>query len=462
MSAAERLSVEESTARGRDARMRIPRSGHATWEPRPDRRDPVSILAAQNERRLAWLVPVRHARMAVSPFTFYRGAAAVMAEDLGGTTNSGIMVQAGGDAHLSNFGAYASPSRELVFDANDFDETLPGPWEWDLKRLAASFVIGGQHLGFADKECRRLAQTVVRSYREAMAHYSKMHVLDLWYDYMDVGDVANFSGFSRKELQDRLTSFENRARSKTSLQALRKLTTRESGSLKIRSQPPLLVPLEELPMDIDTDAARAAVSDAYAQYVSSTGDHIQFLLSRFRIVDIAIKVVGVGSVGTRCWIILLEGRDDQDPLFLQIKEAMPSVLEDHLQPSVYDHQGRRVVEGQRLIQAQTDIFLGWTSGLEPREYYVRQLRDWKGSVEVDQGTPKQWHFYAALCARTLARGHARSGDATAIAAYAGTSSKLDDAIAEFSMRYAVQNLADYAAFKGAIQDGRLPIAESGT
>ncbi len=455
----ERLTVEQRRAKGREARARISRSGHAEWVPQADRRNPIDILAAQNAQRLPWLVPVRHARMGVSPFTFYRGAAAIMAEDLGGTTDSGLWVQDGGDAHLSNFGAYASPSRELVFDANDFDETLPGPWEWDLKRLTASLVVGGQHRGFTDDDCRKLAAHAVRHYREAVADYAAMPVMDLWYDHLAVDDVQRFSGLSKEDLTARLSQFESRARRKTSLQALQKLTTRESGSLKIRSQPPLLVPLDEVPVDIDVDVLRAAVQAAYDDYVRTTADHIQFLLSRFTIADVAIKVVGVGSVGTRCWILLLEGRDDQDPLFLQVKEAVPSVLEDHLRPSEYDHQGRRVVEGQRLAQAQTDIFLGWTTGLESRHYYVRQLRDWKGSVDVEQGNPQEWLFYAALCARTLARGHARSGDSVAIAAYTGTSSKLDNAIAEFSIRYARQNLEDYAAFQQAIRDGILPVAE---
>ncbi len=457
-----RLTVAQREEKGRQSRSRISRSGHADWTPRTDRRDPVAILAAQNEQRLSWLVPIRHSRMAVSPFTFYRGAAAIMAEDLGGTTDSGLWVQDGGDAHLSNFGAYASPSRELVFDANDFDETLPGPWEWDLKRLAASFVVGGQQRGFGADDCRAIAAHAVRHYREAMADYAQMKVTDLWYDFLDVSAVEGFSGVSSKELTDRVSRFESRARKRTSLQALRKLTTRESGTLKIRSQPPLLVPIDEVPTDIDKDVMREAVASALSQYTQTTADHIQLLLSRFVMVDMAIKVVGVGSVGTRCWIVLFEGRDGEDPLFLQIKEAVNSVMEDHLQPSEYDHQGRRVVEGQRLVQAQTDIFLGWTTGLEDRQFYVRQLRDWKGSVDVDQGDPKLWMFYAALCARTLARGHARSGDPVAIAAYAGKSNKLDASIAEFSVRYAQQNLADYAAFRQAIADGVLPIAAEGT
>ncbi len=454
-----RMTVADRGLRGREARSRIPRTGHADWTPDPHRRDPVEILRAQNEQRVPWLVPIRHSRMGVSPFTFFRGAAAIMAEDLSGSPDSGLWVQAGGDAHLSNFGAYASPSRQLVFDANDFDETLPGPWEWDLKRLSASLVVAGQHLGFPESKNRAVAAHAVRAYRDAMAGYAAMPVMELWYDHLDVGDVRKFSGLSTAELQKRLSRFEVKARSRTSLQALQKLTTRESGSLKIRSQPPLLVPLAEVPTEYDQDTLRRVTEDAFSRYTETTDDHIQLLLSRFRVVDIAIKVVGVGSVGTRCWIVLLEGRDEQDPLFLQIKEAVPSVLEDHLRPSMYPNQGQRVVQGQRLVQAQTDIFLGWTTGMEDRQFYVRQLRDWKGSVDVERATPKQLRFYAELCARTLARGHARSGDPVAMSAYMGASRTLDDSIAEFSVRYARQNLVDYAAFQNAVQEGFLPVSE---
>ncbi|MEI2784560.1 MAG: DUF2252 family protein, partial [Candidatus Nanopelagicales bacterium] len=287
-----------------------------------------------------------------------------------------------------------------------------------------------------------------------------MSVMDLWYDYLNVEQLGTGAQVTNKDIKKRLDQFRNQARSKTSLQALRKLATRESGGLRLRYQPPLLVPLHNMPAHLDLDEIREVIAHAYAEYVDSTPDHLKVLLSRFTMVDVALKVVGVGSVGTRCWVMLLEGRDDQDPLFLQIKEAVPSVLEDHLRPSEYSHQGRRVVEGQRLIQAQTDIFLGWTTGRNAKQYYVRQLRDWKGSANVEQGTVLEANFYANLCARTLARGHARSGDAVAIAAYAGVSSKLDDAIAEFSMRYADQNLRDYAAFTQAIAEGVLPVAKA--
>jgi uncharacterized protein (DUF2252 family) len=454
-----RASVAERQQQGRAARARISRSGHADWTPHPSRRDPIRILSGQNQQRLPWLVPIRHARMGVSAFTFYRGAAAIMAEDLSGSPDSGLWVQAGGDAHLSNFGAYASPNRELVFDQNDFDETLPGPWEWDLKRLSTSLLVAGQHLGFPDSVNRAIAARSVKAYRRAMQIYAQMPTLDLWYDYLDVEDVMNFAGVSKKELKKRLARFEAKARSRTNLQALQKLTTTESGSLKIRSQPPLLVPLAEVPSEYDEGERQDAVHEAFHRYLDTTQDHIQLLLSRFQIVDVAIKVVGVGSVGTRCWIVLLEGRDNQDPLFLQIKEAVPSVLEDHLRPSEYPHQGQRVVEGQRLVQAQTDIFLGWTTGPDGNNFYVRQLRDWKGSVNLEAATPEQMHFYANVCAKTLARGHARSGDAVAISAYVGKSSTLDDAIAEFSVRYALQNQADYAVFQQAVASGQLAVAD---
>jgi uncharacterized protein (DUF2252 family) len=454
----ERLSVAQRVEKGKAARKRVPRTQHADWTPEPTRPDPVDIIAAQNTARVQWLVPIRHSRMGVSPFTFYRGAAAIMAADLAATPDSDLWVQDGGDAHLSNFGAYASPSRKLVFDANDFDETLPGPWEWDLKRLTASLVVASEHLGFPAAEGRKIAAHAVRSYRLSMADYAQRDVMDLWYDHLTIDSVMNFAGISKGEMTLRLQRFETKAKSRTSLQALKKLTTTESGSLKIRSQPPLLVPLNEMPGDIDPDTVRQVVHTAYQHYLASTDDHIQLLLSRFTVVDVAFKVVGVGSVGTRCWIMLLLGRDEDDPLFLQIKEAVPSVLEKYLQPSEYSHHGRRVVEGQRLIQAQTDIFLGWTTGMEDRQFYVRQLRDWKGSANLEQGTPRQLHFYADLCGRTLARGHARSGDPVAISAYMGSSARIDDAIAEFSVRYAKQNLADYQRFQAAISDGTLPVS----
>ncbi|HQR79263.1 MAG TPA: DUF2252 domain-containing protein [Actinomycetota bacterium] len=457
----ERMTVEQRRAAGRAARETAPPESHADWEPAADRRDPIGILQAQNQERLPFLVPVRHARMRVSPFTFYRGAAAIMAQDLSRTPDSGLWVQAGGDAHLSNFGAYASPSRQLVFDANDFDETLPAPWEWDLKRLAASLVIAAQNLGLPEDRQRKIAAHTVHAFRTAMQGYAQKPVMDIWYEYLTAQDIEDWKGLPKEEMRERLDRFATKARSRTSLQALAKLTTSESGHLRIKSQPPLLWPLDEVPLGFPADEVREQAMAVYQQYITTTDDHIQELLSRFKIVDIGLKVVGVGSVGTRCFIVLLEGRDQDDPLFLQVKEATNSVLEDYLRPSRYENQGQRVVEGQRMVQAQTDIFLGWTKGVLGKHYYVRQLRDWKGSADVEQGTYKQLRFYAGLCAHTMARGHARSGDPVAMAEYMGTDRVLDNAIAEFSMRYSRQNTQDYAHFTQAIEDGQLPVADSG-
>jgi uncharacterized protein (DUF2252 family) len=419
----------------------------------------VSLLEEQNADRVDWLVPIRHARMRVSPFTFYRGTARIMASDLAGSPVSGLNVQLGGDAHLSNFGAYASSERHLVFDANDFDETLPGPWEWDLKRLATSFVVAGQHLGFPVAQQRATAEASVRAYRRAMRDHSKMGYLDIWYDYLSPGTLSASEGMDPVEFTKRLNRFERKARSRTSLQAMEKLTEVVDSKLRIRNNAPLLVPLRDLADEYDPDAMEHVVQRGIEDYKATLLGDRRTLLDRFVAVDIAIKVVGVGSVGTRCLIILLVGRDGQDPLFLQVKEAGQSVLAEFLQPSEYENQGRRVVEGQRLVQAQSDIFLGWTEGLAGRQFYVRQLRDWKGSVEVEGATPEQLAFYANLCGRTLARGHARSGDPIAISAYAGKGPELDRAITDFATAYSEQNNADYAEFLAAIDIGRLPVSE---
>jgi uncharacterized protein (DUF2252 family) len=454
------MSVEERREAGRALRKSVPRSTNADWTPAPDRPDPVALLEDQNTTRLPFLVPVRHARMQVSPFTFYRGAARIMASDLATTASSGLHVQLGGDAHLSNFGAYASPERRLVFDQNDFDETLPGPWEWDLKRLATSFVVAGQFHGFTAADTRRGATEVVRSYREATGRFAEMGYAPLWYDYVDVDDIRGASGMPAEELDKRLNRFSKRATRKTSQQALEKLAEVVDGEWRIRNEPPVLFPLEGLP-DAEVDVLRGVAENAFADYKETLDDRRHALLDRYSLVDIGVKVVGVGSVGTRCLLLLLKGRDDNDPLFLQAKEAGRSVLEDHLTPSRYDNHGQRVVEGQRLVQAQSDIFLGWTVGqLEGRHFYVRQLRDWKGSVEVEaEGvTPEQMGFYASLCGMTLARGHARTGDAEAIRAYAGKGDTLDHAIATFAATYAGLNLEDYGRFRQAIADGRLECA----
>jgi uncharacterized protein (DUF2252 family) len=453
------LTVADRKALGKEARLAVPRSSHAQWAPAPGRRDPVSLLEEQNADRVDWLVPIRHARMRVSPFTFYRGTARIMASDLAATPVSGLNVQLGGDAHLSNFGAYASSERTLVFDANDFDETLPGPWEWDLKRLATSFVVAGQHLGFDGLQQRAIAEASVKAYRRAMKAHSKQGFLDVWYDYLTPQHVADSRQMDPAELQRRLARFERKAKSRTSLQAMAKLTEVVDFKLRIRSDAPLLVPLRDLGDQYDPEMLKSVVHRGIEDYKATLSDDRRALFDRFVAVDIAIKVVGVGSVGTRCLIILFVGRDGQDPLFLQVKEAGPSVLAEFLQPSVYENQGRRVVEGQRMVQAQSDIFLGWTEGLAGRQFYVRQLRDWKGSVEVEGGTPEQLAFYADLCGRTLARGHARSGDAIAISAYAGKGPELDQSIGAFAMAYSEQNNADYEAFLAAIDSGRLPVSE---
>lgn len=453
-----RVSGADRAASGRAARKQTPRSDHAAWAPGPGRRDPVELLAEQNTTRVPWLVPIRHARMRVSPFTFFRGSARIMAADLAATPTSGMTVQLGGDAHLSNFGAYASPSRELVFDQNDFDETLPGPWEWDVKRLAASFFVAACHLGLERAACRRVTAAAVESYRTSMAQFGASGYLDLWYRYTTVAAAAAADDATRGK---RFARFEQRARSKTSLQALAKLAEDIDGRYRIRSQPPVLVPLRDVPAGYDPRALQAAALEGLEQYKLTLSDHCHALLDRYTPLDIAVKVVGVGSVGTTCLVMLLEGRDRDDPLFLQIKEASDSVLEEFLTPSVYANNGRRVVEGQRLMQSQSDIFLGWTEGsLEHRQFYLRQLRDWKGSVDLDRATAGDLKFYAQLCGMTLARGHARSGDAVGIAAYMGKSDAFDRAVTRFSEAYEAQNRHDYEAFIAAIADGRLPVSDN--
>lgn len=450
------LTVDERTEIGRAARVAVPRSNHRAWTPAAGRPDPVALIEAQNADRVPWLVPLRHARMRVSPFTFYRGSAGIMAADLAPTPTSGLSVQVGGDAHLSNFGAYASPSRQLVFDQNDFDETLPGPWEWDVKRLTASFVVAAQHLGFRTSVTRRVAAASVQSYRAEMRRFAGVGLLDVWYDYTTPENLPERIKVDKAELAKRLARFDRRAKSRTSLQAVAKLTEKVDGEYRIRSQQPVLFPIRDLPREYDADVLESAAIAAYERYKGSLADDRRVLLDRYVPREVGVKVVGVGSVGTRCFIILLEGRDREDVLFVQAKEAGPSVLEAHLGPSVYDNHGRRVVEGQRLSQAQSDIMLGWTQGgpLE-KHYYLRQLRDWKGSVEIEESTPEQLEFYAKLCGMTLARAHARSGDPIAIATYLGKGDSFDRAVTEFGERYAEQNQLDYEQFQAAIRDGRL-------
>ncbi|MCB1011095.1 MAG: DUF2252 domain-containing protein [Microthrixaceae bacterium] len=457
-----RLTSEERREIGREARRALPRTAHGSWEPAADRPDPVSLLEEQDRGRLGFLVPVRHQRMRESEFTFFRGAANIMASDLAHSPDTGFEVQLGGDAHLSNFGAYASPERALVFDQNDFDETLPGPWEWDLKRLAASVMIASQHLGLPAKQARRATSEVTRSYREAMAKYAEMGHLELWYDHVRVDDLRDHDQGAGPGFDKRLDRFEKRATKKTSLHALSKLAEKVDGTWHIRTEAPVLFSLRNGPEGYDPDEAERAALAAFEAFKPSLDDSRQALLERYEVVDIGVKVVGVGSVGTRCLVILLQGRDENDPLFLQAKEAGASVLEPYLAPSRYDNHGRRVVEGQRLVQAQSDIFLGWTvgSGSEvTRDFYVRQLRDWKGSADITEGTTaNQLAFYGSLCGLTLARGHARSGDPIAIRSYAGRNDTLDRAVTAFAEAYAVQNRRDYQLFQQAIEQGRLEVA----
>ena len=451
------LSVSERGARGHAARQAVPRTEHAAWSPSSSRRDPVALLEKQNRTRVPWLVPIRHGRMMASPLAFYRGAARLMAADLAeATPSSGLIVQLCGDAHLANFGVYASPERQLVFDINDFDETLPGPWEWDVKRLATSFMIACRQRRFNDAVCASITQQAVAGYRTGMREAAAMRTLDVWYDHLTPEKLLRPAEWSQRPARQQVADVEQRAHTRDSLHALRTLAIEEAGRFHIRSDPPVLLPLREIPEIGDPATVLASVQATYESYKRTIGDDRRVVLDRFQPVDVAQKVVGVGSVGTRCFIMLLEGRDRDDPLFLQVKEAGPSVLEEHLGPGRYTNHGQRVVEGQRLTQAVSDILLGWTRhDGEAVDYYVRQLRDWKGSVNVTRMTPEEVAGYAYMCGWTLARGHARSGDPVALAAYVGRSDVFDRAVTAFAAVYAHQNDADFAAFTAAIRSGRL-------
>ncbi|MFE4616723.1 DUF2252 domain-containing protein [Streptomyces sp. NPDC056747] len=433
----------ERAARGRAARKRAPRSSHGRWIPSSQRPDPLAVLERESQDRLPDLVPLRYGRMAVSPFAFFRGAAGIMAADLAAPRHTGLTVQLCGDAHLLNFGVYGSPERTLLFDVNDFDETLPGPFEWDVKRLAASVAIAALQNGSTKPKAHRAALVATEAYRTAMSRLAELGELEVWYERIAADDLLPLvRPDERARLSDRLA----RARRRTSLQAFAKLTeTDESGARRIVEDPPLL--------ERATDVDRVGLGKIFSDYRSSLSEERRLLLDRYRFVDAARKVVGVGSVGTRCFILLLEGRDDGDPLFLQIKEAGRSVLEPYLPPTAYEHQGRRVVSGQRLTQAASDIFLGWMTGPGQRHFYWRQLRDMKGSAEVETMSPATLRNYARLCGRALARAHARSGDRIAIAGYLGSSDVFDRSVADFSLAYAGQNADDYAALGAAIAAG---------
>ena len=478
-------SIDERRAAGKRTREQTPPSSHAGWRPAADRPDPVALLEAQNVTREPDLVPVRHGRMMVSPFTFYRGAATVMAADLSGIPVAGLDAQLCGDAHLSNFGLFASPERTLLFDLNDFDETLPGPFEYDVKRMAASFMIAARNNGFSKADARAVTQASVTAYREAMAAFAQMPTMDVWYARLDEDElrsairstVAEMGKQARgtkkgkkdeqqqklaKRAEKRAEKNVAKAHTRDSLQALSKLGELVDGTYRIVSQPPVIVPARDLAATygLSADEVMPLIRDQFRAYRATLQPDRRHLLERFEIVDAARKVVGVGSVGTRAFIVLLQGRDAQDPLFLQIKEATSSVLEAYLPKSRYQQHGARVVHGQRMMQAASDIYLGWTKGLDVnRHFYWRQLRDMKGSALVELMAPVTLTYYGQMCGWTLARAHARSGDPVAIAEYLGDSDAFDRSITDFSLRYADQNERDYQGFVAAVRSGRLEALE---
>ena len=455
------LSVAERVALGKATRSQAPRSSHAAFEPAADRADPIELLERQASTRVPELVPIRYGRMLVSPFTFYRGAALIMAADLASTPRSGLNVQCCGDAHLSNFGVFASPERRLVFDINDFDETLPGPWEWDVKRLAASMLIAARDDNFGVSDQERIVLDTVAQYRTAMNEFAGMRNLDVWYSHLEVQSLLQERA---AEFQPRMVKRTERelakARTKDSMTAFSKLAHMVDGEARIVDESPLIVPIDQLAGSGGRDELFEQLGELMRSYRGTLQFDRRVLLSQFRLTDFARKVVGVGSVGTRAWIALLLGRDGEDPLFLQIKEAEASVLEEFVGGSEFSNHGERVVTGQRLMQATSDIFLGWVhieAGLDgrPRDFYGRQLKDWKGSAVIEQMVPEGMAVYGKLCGWTLARAHARSGDRVAIAAYLGNGPSFDRAILEFSERYAEQNERDYQALKAAVTSGRI-------
>jgi uncharacterized protein (DUF2252 family) len=456
---------DEWAARGRAARQDAPRAGHAQWQPAADRPDPIALLEEQAQSRVPELVPIRHGRMLVSPSTFYRGAAFIMAADLAASPVSGFEVQLCGDAHLLNFGLFASPERQMLFDINDFDETLPGPWEWDVKRLAASFEVAGRDLGFSPSARRDIVTAGVHEYRDAMRRAAQMGALDAWYAHLTADDLTSWIATevrakrlpkSEAKDADRIVA---KARSRVHARSLSRLAGEVDGQLRIIADPPLIVPLDDLVAPGTEHADRGAWMRGLVQVYRRSLASRHHPVEQFQYVDTARKVVGVGSVGTRAWILLFLGRQRQAPLFLQAKEAQASVLERFVGRSEYGNHGRRVVEGQRLMQAASDVFLGWLrfEGLDGqmRDYYVRQLHDWKGSVNVAAFRVPGATLYARLCGATLARAHARLGDRVAIAAYLGKGDAFDRAIADFSVTYADQNERDYEAFVKAVKAGRL-------
>ena len=457
------ISRADRTALGKDARVTTPLESHAEFVPGRSR-DPVKLLLGQAKTRVPELVPIRHGRMLVSPFSYYRGCALPMVADLAVTPVSGFRTQLCGDAHLSNFGVFASPSRRLVFDVNDFDETLPGPFEWDVKRLAASFSVAGRENGFSTKARRKIGAMVGESYRTAMRQFAAQRRMEVWYARMDVLQARDelLKDIKRKRVKQ-LDTMLNAAHNRDSLQALGKLTTVIDGERHIISDPPTVVPIEEVFSDHAYDEVYSLVEHVIGTYRRSLMSHRAYLLEQFTLEKVARKVVGVGSVGTRAWIVLMDGGDGDDPLFLQAKEAEASVLADYCGHSKYQNQGERVVAGQHLMQADSDIFLGWARVAGPVggtvDYYVRQLRDWKLSIPIEQMRTEGFMAYARMCGWTLARAHARSGDRIAMAAYLGGSDTFDQAIAEFAEVYADQNERDYATFADAAEHNRVKVVK---
>ncbi|MGW7071003.1 DUF2252 domain-containing protein [Streptomyces sp. NPDC054855] len=454
------LTPRERAALGRAGRSRTRRSDHAEFAPAPDRPDPVDVIERQSASRLQELVPIRYGRMLESPFRFFRGAAAIMATDLAATPDSGLRAQLCGDAHMLNFRLLASPERHLMFDVNDFDETLPGPWEWDVKRLVVSLVIAGRDNGFKTSERARVVRATVRSYRESIREFSRMPTLAVWYSQIDAQDLhALMSAKLDARTRRRVSKTISKARTRDHLQALGKLARVVDGQLRLAPDPPLITPLDDLMPGVERKQLEHQLRELVDRYALTLPADRRALLAQYRVVDMARKVVGVGSVGTRCWIILLLGRDDTDPLLLQAKEAQPSVLAEFAGASSHLNQGERVVAGQRLMQATSDMFLGWerVEGLDGRErdFYLRQLRDWKAIPQAELMTPDVMRLFGRMCGATLARAHARSGDRIAVAAYLGHSDAFDQALARFAETYADQNERDHRALKAAVRAGRV-------
>jgi uncharacterized protein (DUF2252 family) len=439
-------STQKRRQEGKGLRKEVPRSSHGTFE-RQQSVNPVAILLGQDEGRVQRLVLIRHERMGESAYAFYRAGAKLMAIDLATTPTTNLMAQLCGDAHLANFGWYGSPERDLVFDVNDFDETLPGSFEWDLKRMAASFAIASADNGFDGKDSRRSAAASVTAYRDEMAQFAEEGYLELWYTQVSADDILDaLEADGRTKQAKKVSKKAKKARGKDSMHVLGKLTEKVDGRYRIKSDPPFVIPLRDMAADLKPDDVEQLVRNVMKDYVKSVPDRFAVLLSRYHYVDMAFKVVGVGSVGTRCFIVFLEGRDDSDPLFLQVKQAEKSALETHFPPSVYKHSGRRVVEGQQLMQTSSDIFLGWTTATGDHQYYVRQLKDMKASVDVADLGPKDMRKYAKACGATLARSHSRSGDPAVMSGYMGSGDVFADAITNFAVAYAAQNDADYQAW----------------